>query len=316
MAWWLVLLLLVGALLLLALLGGLFLFHFALNPRLNKRRVFGASHNALRNVEDMRRLKDQGRLWWDAMPTQQVALTSADGLRLVGHLLPAPAGSRKWAIVCHGYTSQGLHMVDMAQAYYQAGYGVLLPDLRGHGQSQGRYIGMGWPDRLDLLLWVDHILQREPQAHIVLHGVSMGAATVMMAAGEALPTQVVAITADCGYGDLWQLFSYQLKGIFGLPPFPIMHIADWFARRLAGYGMREASTLKQLEKARVPVLFIHGEKDTFVPFHMLQQVYAACASPKQQFPVANAGHAGSAAVAGEAYWQRVFSFIHTAQRAE
>ncbi len=212
-------------------------------------------------------------------------------------------------MICHGYTSKGADMFGVARRYNEAGYSVLLPDLRGHGESEGHYIGMGWHDRLDVLGWIDFILAREPGARVVLHGISMGAATVMMAAGEALPENVVAGISDCGFTSVWAEFSYQLKAIFGLPPFPVMYLADLMTRLRAGYSFREASAVRQLKKARVPLLFIHGTQDRFVPFFMLDEVYAACASPKDKLAVQGAGHGGAAREAGEAYWEKVFGFI-------
>lgn len=312
MSWWLVLVLALAALLAVSLLAGLLMFHFALNPRVDKGRVFSAPHNANYDREHMKKRHEDALAWWEGIPHQEVFMQSQDGLRLRAHLARHPGGGKDWAILCHGYTGKGLDMLNPARAYYAQGYSLLLPDLRGHGGSQGRFIGMGWPDRLDVLGWMQQALSMEPEARLVLHGVSMGAATVMMTAGEPLPQNTRAIIADCGYSGLWQLFSYQLKGIFGLPAFPIMHVADGLCRLYLGFGMRQASSLKQLAKAQVPVLFFHGERDTFVPFSMLEEVYAACASMKEKAAVVGAGHGECNIVAGDAYWQRIWTFIRRA----
>lgn len=288
---------------------GLYFFDFALNPHRRKRRVFEADHNAIRGLDEYARRREKALAWWEAVPHGEAWLQSRDGLRLRAHIAENPGGGERWAVLCHGYTGQGSNMFGMGRNYHEAGYSLLLPDFRGHGESQGDYIGMGWHDRLDLLDWVDFILKRHPQAKIVLHGISMGAAAVMMAAGEKLPGNVIAIIEDCGYSSLWEEFSYQLKGIFGLPPFPVMYLADLACRVKAGFSLREASAARQLKKARVPVLFIHGEEDSFVPFHMLGTLYAACASPKEMFAVPGAGHGEAGRVAGEEYGRRVLGFI-------
>jgi len=288
---------------------GLFFFHFSLNPKRKKRRVFSADHNAIPGLDEYARLREEAQAWWQSVPHEAAHITARDGLRLHAHCAENPGAPGRWVICCHGYTGQGRNMMGLGRRYYEAGFSVLLPDFRGHGESQGDYIGMGWHDRLDLADWVGFILRRKPQATIVLHGISMGAAAVMMTAGEDLPENVIAMVEDCGYSSLWEEFSYQLKGIFGLPPFPVMHLADLACRMKAGYSLREASAVDQLKKARVPILFIHGEEDSFVPFWMLDKVYAACAAPKEIFPVPGAGHGEAGRVAGPEYGRRVLDFI-------
>lgn len=296
-------------LLLLALGLALYFYHVALNPKRGKGRVFGAEHNKIPHLAERRQAYEASQAWWATIPHEEVWLTASDGLRLRAHLARNPAGGSRWAILCHGYTSRGTAMMDMARPYYDRGCHVLLPDLRGHGESEGRYIGMGWHDRLDLVAWVRQVISWQKEASIVLHGVSMGAATVMMASGEELPPNVTAVIEDCGYTNAWDMFSYQLKGIFGLPPFPMMPIANWVCRMKAGYSLKEADAEKQLKRARVPVLFIHGTEDSFVPFSMMAPLFEACSSPKDKLVVPGAGHSDAARVAGQAYWDKVFSFI-------
>ena len=144
---------------------------------------------------------------------------------------------------------------------------MFLPDLRGSGDSEGDYYGMGWLDRFDIISWIrDTILEEQPDADIILHGVSMGAATVMMTTGEALPPNVRVAVEDCGYTSVWEEFTIQLKKVYGLPQFPIMHIANGMAKRRAGYSFKEASSVEEVKKSKTPTLFIHGDVDTFVPF--------------------------------------------------
>ena len=107
---------------------------------------------------------------------------------------------------------------------------------------------MGWDDRLDIIDWINTILEYNPNAEIVLHGVSMGAATVSMVSGEDLPSNVKAIVADCGYTSVWDEFAYQLDDLFSLPEFPILNVSSLVAKVRAGYFLGEASTLKQVAK--------------------------------------------------------------------
>ena len=259
--------------------------------------------------ENWQRLSEQTRAWGETVQREQASVQSGDGLTLRGEYALSPEPSSRWLIAVHGYRGDHSHMFMIASFYGLRGYNVLLPDLRGCGASDGDWIGMGWPDRLDMLRWIDWILQRDPDAQIVLHGVSMGGATVLMTSGEKLPPQVKAIVEDCGYTSAWDIFEDQLDAIFHLPPFPIMQVGNVIASMRAGYSFSGASALEQVKKARVPVLFIHGEKDDFVPTEMVYPLYEACASEKQLLVVEGAGHGSSSMVDPELYFGTVFDFV-------
>ena len=229
-------------------------------------------------------------------------------MRLRGILLRNPAGG-SWAILCHGYTGHAEEMADFAREFYGRGYQVLMPDARGHGKSEGDYIGMGWPDRRDIVCWARHLADGEGAKDIVLLGISMGGAMVMMASGEKLPLQVRAIVEDCGYTSAWDEFHYQLKMLYHLPSFPLLNMMDMFARKRAGYGLKEASALKQVAKCKIPMMFIHGKKDSMVPYEMLRPLYEAATCPKELFVAEQAGHGESRQAEPEEYWKRVFAFL-------
>lgn len=148
---------------------------------------------------------------------------SEDGLELVGYYIPANTITTKTVILAHGYSSKGKDMGGFAAFYYdKLGYNVLMPDDRGHGASKGDYIGFGWPDRKDYLLWIRKIVDKVgEEGQIALHGISMGGATVMMISGEALPEQVKVIIEDCGYTSVYDQLAYQLERMYKLPTFPI-----------------------------------------------------------------------------------------------
>lgn len=147
-------------------------------------------------------------------------LDSKDGLILSAYYLPAEKESHKTVIIAHGYMGQASDMPQYAKIYHDLGYNVLMPDARGHGRSEGDYIGFGWDERKDYLQWIDRVIKNDPASEIVLHGVSMGGATVMMTSGEKLPENVKAFIEDCGYSSVNGELSYQLKEMFNLPAFP------------------------------------------------------------------------------------------------
>lgn len=243
--------------------------------------------------------------------SESVTITSTDdlSLQLVGTLYTQAQPSNKWIITTHGYTGQSTEMMRWARNFFEHGYNVLMPDLRGHGKSEGDYIGMGWHDRYDMLEWINEIIRRDADAQIVLLGISMGAATVMNTSGEEMPPNVKAIVEDSGFSTVRGVFSEQLKQLFGLPDFPILNAANTVTKWRAGYNLFKANPVEQVVKSKTPTLFIHGDKDSFVPFPMVYEVYEAAPVEKDLLVVEGAGHTMSVRVDPERYWDKVFRFI-------
>ena len=235
-------------------------------------------------------------------------IESYDKLQL--HSYVVTQNSNKWAIVVHGYGGSGKLMSDKSKYFYDMGYNVLIPDLRGHGKSEGDYIGMGWKDRLDIISWINFIIKENPNAEIVLHGTSMGAATVLMTSGENLPSNVKAIVADCAYTSAWDEFSYQLETYLKVPSYYILNVTNMVTKLKAGYSLKEASALECVKKATVPILFIHGDKDKFVPYSMMDKLYDATNSPKEKLTIEGGEHANSDLVSPFLYWLTVEDFLN------
>ena len=235
-------------------------------------------------------------------------IESYDKLQL--HSYVVTQNSNKWAIVVHGYGGSGKLMSDKSKYFYDMGYNVLIPDLRGHGKSEGDYIGMGWKDRLDIISWINFIIKENPNAEIVLHGTSMGAATVLMTSGENLPSNVKAIVADCAYTSAWDEFSYQLETYLKVPSSYILNVTNMVTKLKAGYSLKEASALECVKKATVPILYIHGDKDKFVPYSMMDKLYDATISPKEKLTIEGGEHANSDLVSPFLYWLTVEDFLN------
>lgn len=234
---------------------------------------------------------------------------STDGLKLSAIYLPA-TDSHKTAIVAHGYMGNAETMANYSKMFHDLGYNVLVPDARGHGKSEGDYIGFGWHERKDYVKWIDQVLETNGQSEeIVLYGISMGAATVMMTSGESLSTNVKAIIEDCGYSSVNEELAYQLNELFSLPPFPLIQVTSLMTKIRAGYFFGEADAIKQLEKNQLPMLFIHGDADTFVPYEMLDKVYQATNVPKEKYIVPGAEHAKAYSIDPENYQKTVSSFL-------
>lgn len=227
-------------------------------------------------------------------PHRDVYVKSKDGLKLHGTYFPV--GDEKKVVICfHGYTSEGMQDYGALSGYYlKKGFSMLLIDERAHGQSEGEYIGFGYHDRFDALCWIDFILKEcGEDTEILLHGTSMGGATVLMASGLDLPKQVKGIVSDCGFTSPKYVFTHVLHSMYHLPAFPVIQITSAVNRKKAGYGMDDCNSAREVRKAKVPILLIHGDADTFVPCSMCDEIYDNCASPKTKLIIKDASHAES-----------------------
>lgn len=292
-------------------LVGNFFYNLALNPHSSKDFL-----NDSDNLQPSELISDDSREKYYALDDafeeknlpSDVYIQSTDGLMLQALTYKQPATTHKWAINVHFYLGDNTRMIPWTRNFYDHGFNVLAPNLRGHGKSEGDYIGMGWDDRLDLVQWINFIIEEDPHAEILLFGISMGGSAVMMASGEKLPDNVKVLIEDCGYANVHDLFAYQLKELFHLPSFPVMNAANTLTKIRAGYAFKDVDAVKQLKKNKLPILFIQGDADTFVPFSMLNSLYEATAGKKEKFVVANAGHAESESMNPKSYWQHIWRF--------
>lgn len=249
--------------------------------------------------------------WFLDRNPEQVILTSQDGLKLSARFLPAEGESRKALILMHGYRAEPL--VDFAglyRFYHEQGYHLLVPSQRSHGDSEGKYICFGVKERFDCKMWAEYLCSRlGKDCSVFLSGISMGCSTVLMAAGTGLPENVRGIIADCGFTSPYDIFRHVLRRNFGLPAFPLIGMTQVLAKHRAGFTYREVSTTDVLKTCRIPVLFIHGGADTFVPVRMTLENYAACGAPKELLIIEGAGHAVSNMEDPVRYREAVLGFM-------
>lgn len=255
--------------------------------------------------------KAEGRKWLSEKQFQKVKIKSEDELRLVAHYLPSESISEVTVILLHGYGSTGLDMGTFAKYYNEEwSFNVLMLDCRGYGDSQGLYTGFGWHDRRDIIKWINYLMERNgDKSKIILHGVSMGAAAVLMTSGEELPENVKFIIGDCGYSSVKDILAYQLNKKYKLPAFPILNITSLVCKMKAGYFIGEASAVKQVKKSKTPILFIHGTEDKFVPVYMTKELYEAAECPKELLLVEGAVHAEAYYTDKENYKNKIRSYI-------
>ncbi len=226
------------------------------------------------------------------------------------HAIQYESDSDIYVIFCHGFTGDPNTDNVFAKRYYEMGYNVVMPYSRAHGKSEHNYCTMGWFERFDIIDWAKYIADKNPDAKIVLHGVSMGSATVMMATGEILPSNVKCCIADCGYTSLWEQYSINIRNmIHGAPAELLLHAANIVSKHKIGFDFKDASAVEQVKKSVTPTLFIHGDKDDFVPFWMNYTLYSAANCEKQRLVVPDSPHAVSELVNPELYWSTVSEFI-------
>lgn len=237
--------------------------------------------------------------------------TSYDGYELIAACFrqPEPEG-KPWAVLLHGYTGWKEEMYHHAAEYYGRGFNVLCPDLRCQGESEGDFIGMGWTDREDVMLWINDILDEYPTAKIVVQGESMGASCALMLNGLNLPENIVCLISDCAYSDSVTMFRKQLRDWFSLPDLGFISSARLWLMIRGGYDLKDASALNEVAKGSVPTLFIHGDQDRIVPVEAAGELYeASCASEKELLIVEGAGHVQSCYKDPETYYTKIFDFI-------
>lgn len=254
------------------------------------------------------RKRNNQRLY-DANP-EDLSLTSVDGLLMKAWFVPAD--SKRFVICVHGYRCNGPDEFSHMFPFYhdKLGYNYLLPDLTGHGRSEGDYACFGATDAKNILLWVDYLINRfGKDIEIILHGISMGATTVMNCNEMSPPEQVKLIIEDCGFISATDEMSNTLKGMLGFELKPVVWLGSLFSKIKAGYFFSESDPLKNMNKSKNPVLFIHGEEDTYVPFKYGKMLYDACPVEKDFLWVPNTVHAFSYYNAKEEYEQKVTDFI-------
>lgn len=261
--------------------------------------------------KEMNKIIDQYKIdfcWWDKFKFEDFSIKSRDGLKLVAHFLPNK--SEKLAIIVHGYGADYKEMQQYAKYFVEKNYNILAVENRTHGQSEGKMIGMGWLDRLDLVDWINFMVEKNPNFQIVLFGLSMGASTVCMASGEKLPKNVKAIISDCAYDNVYDVWKHVYKTKTHLPVWPIFNIFDLYLKNAYNFDMKQADAKPMVKKCKVPILFIHGGADDFVPTPMVYKLYdVADEKLRQIYVVEGAGHALSYPVAGVQYEKILNDFL-------
>lgn len=257
--------------------------------------------------------------WIDSIYSNKVLcdtfIVMENGERQHALFLSAAQQTNRTAVIVHGYKVRAEGMLHIAYLYHHdLGWNVLLPDLHGHGRSDGEDVQMGWKDRYDVLRWsqVADSIFADSTGHTqqLLHGISMGAATIMAVSGEDTPYYIKGFIEDCGYSNVWDELAWQLKEQFSLPAFPLMYSTSWLCKIRNGWSFEEAQQIEQVRKCKKPMLFIHGDKDNFVPTAFVYSLYQAKSDTKDIFIAKGSKHTMAYPEHRAEYTTKVKNFIN------
>lgn len=298
--------------------ASIYMLNFSLSPDPNRHDTDSIYAILYKRLPDMRQ-------WVDSVKAnhqlRDTFITMGNGRKAHALYMRNSNARGRTAIVIHGYKDTAVKFLYLGRMYHRdIGYNILMPDLYAHGLSDGEEIQMGWKDRLDIMRWtcVAEKLFRDSleDSQIVIHGVSMGAATTMCVAGETLPKFIRCFVEDCGYTSVWDEFTQQLKEQFGLPSFPLMYSTSLLCKLRYGWDFKEASPLNQVKKSKRPILFIHGDADTFVPTWMVSPLYKAAQGQKELWIAAHSEHAKSFIDHPDEYRRKVAGFVRKHMKAK
>lgn len=244
-----------------------------------------------------------------SFPHEDCYIISHDGLKLHAKYFEYAPGAVT-EIMFHGY--RGSAERDLSggiQRCFALGRNILLVDQRTSCGSEGNVISFGINEHKDCLAWIDFAVKKfGPDVKLVLTGISMGASTVLMAAGKPLPKNVVGVLADCGFSSAKKIIQKCAKDIY-CPSALIYPFIKLGAKLFGHFDLEEYSPLEAMKTCNVPVIFFHGEADDFVPCNMSQEIYAVCTSPKRIVTVPKAGHGLVYLVDNKKYFQSVVEFF-------
>ena len=291
--------------------GSFYMLDFSLSPDPRRGDTAPFYAKAYQRRPDM-------KPWVDSVRShgllRDTFITMDDGRKAHALYLRGDSAHGRTAVVVHGYKDCSITFLYLGRMYHRDfGFNILLPDLNAHGLSDGEAIQMGWKDRQDVERWTEVartlFATGGDTVSVVVHGVSMGAATTMCLSGDDLPPYVRCFVEDCGYTSVWDEFKHELGEQFGLPAFPLMYTTSALCLMRYGWSFGEASPLAQVAKCHRPMLFIHGAADTFVPTWMVYPLYRAKPQPKELWVAPGSEHARSYIDHTKEYTRHVRDFL-------
>ncbi|MEC0368512.1 alpha/beta hydrolase [Paenibacillus chibensis] len=269
---------------------------------MNYRQIFDALEQA------GARLKE----YYDPLPKEEVHIHSHDGLRLHGVIVKADQPSDKWVMLVHGYTTSLPASIPFMEMFLEDGFNVLLIDQRRHGKSEGKYTTYGYREKHDVAAWIQFLTGTYgDQCIIGLHGVSLGGGTCLEYL--SLPDPAVQfVIADCPYSDLTRLMHHQMQKLNHIPAALFLPLVNAQLRRKAGFTLDQVSPVRSIAASSIPVMFIHGTKDHYIPPQMSEELFAAKSGLKRLVLIEGAAHGFAIDADPGVYKRSVKEFVQEA----
>ncbi|MCR8845195.1 alpha/beta hydrolase [Paenibacillus sp. SC116] len=297
-------------LLLLSGFGAFVLLSLCCMPRIAVHQMTRMKRSSYDNCLDLlEEYQIFSRQQFNDLQKEEVRIQSHDGLQLYGTYIELYPHSKRTMIFVHGYTGALPWSSQFIDMFAQVGFNALLIDQRSHGNSEGKYATFGYMEKYDVQAWVDWVVRRNGDDSIIgLHGQSLGGGTALEYVTIHRP-QVRFIVADCPYSDLTQLIRHQVVKLNRAPAWPLMPLIDRLLKRKAAFEMNDVSPIRAIAQSKLPILFIHGAADIFVPTKMSEDLYAVKPEPKELLLVDKATHGVSHCRERELYRNAVINFV-------
>ena len=270
------------------------------------KKLFERKESSKEESEEKKRIKEERRIWFESSQ-KDVYTISNDNLKLHAHLINN--NSNVYVIIVHPYEARGSYMKYFIEKFYNMGFNILAIDLRTHGESEGKIYSLGYLERLDVLAWIKYINDNYNNVQIILYGISMGANAVMMCCNEDNTNNVKAIIEDAGFTNAYEQLKRRLDMAYKFSFLPIVEATSLMSKIRLGFSFEDIDVKKRVAMSKIPILFIHGDKDELVDYNMVNKLYDACSSEKEKLIIKD-GHHISAVFSNEnLYWNTIKNFI-------
>lgn len=258
-------------------------------------------------------LSNEAEKQWLAKNAEAVEIEGEEGHILKALRVDNYITAHSYVILCHPVTAGVSDMASYACHYYELGFNVVIPHMRGCGESDYDTLSMGVYDNEDILRWVNMIVSEDSEAQIFLHGLGIGGSAVLIASGDELPSNVKGVIADSSYADLEDLFKVNCEKLYDLPPFPAVKIGGVYLESLVGWSFEDGLVTEKVKNSRLPILLFHGGDDNIVPVSHSNDLYEALpVEGSDHVLISGAAHCQCLNKNPDKYWRNVDSFILSA----
>ncbi|WP_300711052.1 alpha/beta fold hydrolase [uncultured Brachyspira sp.] len=273
------------------------------------KKLFEKDENKKEESEEKKLKKEKTKIWFETYQEDKYTI-SIDNKKLHSHFIKNNE-SNIYIIIVHPYEGRGSYMKYFAKQFYDMGFNILAVDLRTHGESEGEIYSLGYLERLDVLAWIKYINDNYNNTEIILYGISMGANAVMMCCNEnELPNNVKAVIEDAGFTNAYEQLKRRIDIAYKFSFLPIVEFTSLIAKIRLGFSFKDIDVEKRVSKSKIPILFIHGDKDELVDCSMSYKLYEACSSEKQKLIIKEGKHISAVFNDEYLYWNTIKDFIN------